>query len=127
VKTRNFSPKLTWLIEAAGQAKKDAADANTEGVARALEEFGALARLAVPARGVFVPDNDDIAIAIERVAKQHLALGLARKDFDNSLKVVVAFEQRDAIESAQSAVQAVCEKAYFYAGLAFGMTLGDLL
>jgi hypothetical protein len=127
VKTKNFSPKLTWLIDAARLVKENADGVNIGGVAHSLEEFGALARWAIPARGVFVPDNDDIAVAIERVAKQHLALGLARKDFDNTLNIVVAFEQRDAIESAQNAVQAVCEKAYFYAGLAFGVTLADQL
>jgi hypothetical protein len=124
-KTRNFSPKLSWLIEVAGQ-KKDADGADLGGVARALAEFGALARWVVPTRGVFVPNDNDVAVAIERIAKQRLDLERARKAFRDALKVVEPFEQRDAIASAQNLVQIVSDEAYFYAGLAIGVTLVDL-
>lgn len=126
-KANNFSPTLTWLIEAADRTNKDADGADLGGVARALAEFGALARWVVPTRGVFVPNNNEVAVAIERIAKQHLELERARQAFRNALKVVEPFEQRDAIASAQNLVQAVCEEAYFYAGLAIGVTLVDLI
>jgi hypothetical protein len=127
VKTRNFSPKLTWLIEAADRTNKDADGAPIGGVARALAELGALARWVVPTRGVFVPNNDEVAVAIERIAKQHLELERARKTFRDALKVVEPFEQRDAIASAQNLVQMVSDEAYFYAGLAVGVTLVDFI
>jgi hypothetical protein len=127
VKTRNVSPKLTWLIEAAGRAKGDADGANLASVARALEEFGALARWAVPVRGVFVPNDNEVAVAIERIAKQHLDLERARKAFREALKVVGPFEQRDAIASAQNRIHIASDEAYFYAGLAFGVTLVDFV
>ena len=127
VKTRNFSPTLTWLIDAAGRAKEDADGTHIRGVARALEEFGALARWVVPTRGVFVPNNNEVAVAIERIAKQHLDLERARKTFRDALKVVEPFEQRDAIASAQNLVQTASDEAYFYAGLAIGVTLVDFI
>ncbi|HWB17374.1 MAG TPA: hypothetical protein VG538_13280 [Vicinamibacterales bacterium] len=126
-KANNFSPTLTWLIEAAGQAKADADGAHIGGAARALAEFGALARWVVPTRGVFVPNDGEIAMAIERIAKQHLELERARKAFREALNVVEPFEPRDAIASAQNLVQTVSDEAYFYAGLAIGVTLVDLL
>lgn len=125
-KTRNFSPKLSWLIEAAGQ-KKDTDGADLGGAARALAEFGALARWVIPTRGVFVPNNNEVAVAIERIAKRHLDLEPARKAFRDALKVVEPFEQRDAIASAQNLVQAVSDEAYFCTGLAIGVTLVDLI
>jgi hypothetical protein len=126
VKTRNFSPKLAWLIEAAVRAKADADGAHIGGAARALAEFSALARWVVPTRGVFVPNDNEVAVAIERIAKQHLDLERARKAFRDALSVVEPFEQRDAIASAQNLTQIVSDEAYFYAGLAIGVMLGDL-
>ncbi len=41
------------------------------------------------------------------------------------LSVVVEFAQRDPTESAHNHVRAASEEAYFYAGLAFGLTFVD--
>jgi hypothetical protein len=105
---------------------KDADGADLGGVARALAEFGALARWVVPTRGVFVPNDNDVAVAIARIAKRHLDLEPVRKAFRDALKVVEPFEPRDAIASAQNLVQTVSDEAYFYAGLAIGVTFGDI-
>ncbi len=103
-----------------------AAEASRDpGVGEALREFGALALVAIPTCGVFVPNDNDIATAIEQVAKKHLGMEGARRSFREAAKMVEQLEHRDQIESAHTRVQGVSDEAYFYAGLAFGVTLSD--
>jgi hypothetical protein len=52
-------------------------------------------------------------------------LGEARREFKEALGVVVEFTQRDPIESALNHVRSASEEAYFYAGLAFGVTFAE--
>lgn len=114
---------LARLIEAAEQHGEDAEGRELAGAAHALREFGKLAAWALPIHGVFVADNTDVSVIVDRVAQQHLRLDDARAEFRESLKIVEPFDQRDRIESAHGHVRGVAEEAYFYAGLAFGVTL----
>ena len=117
------SPVLTRLIEAAEQHGKDAEGRSIKGAARALREFGAVALWVLPVHGVFVPNDNDVSMIIERVARQHLGLNKARAEFRKALNVVEPFDRRDPIELAHGHVRSVAEEAYFYAGLALGVTL----
>lgn len=122
-KAEPLSPVLARLIEAAEQQGEDAEGRELEGPAQALRELGALAWSVLPIQGVFVTNDNDVAIVIDRVAKQHLGLDEARAELRDALKIVDAFAQRDPIECAHGHVRAIAEEAYFYAGLAFGVTL----
>ena len=64
-----LSPVLARLIEAAEQQGEDAEGRELEGPAQALRELGALAWSVLPIQGVFVPNNNDVAMVIDRVAK----------------------------------------------------------
>jgi hypothetical protein len=117
---------LMRLIEAAEHSGEDAQGRGIRGAARALREFGQLAQWALPIHGVFVASNEDVSTAVERVAKQHLDWEAARREVRQALDAVASFDQRDPIESAQNHLRAVSDEAYFYAGLAFGVTLANL-
>jgi hypothetical protein len=120
-----LSPLLVRLIEAAERAKSDAEGGDIRGAARALREFGDLATWVLPIHGLFVPNNNEICMAIDRVARQYLDLDEARGELKEALSVVVEFAQRDPIESALNHVRSASEEAYFYAGLAFGLTFAE--
>ena len=124
-KAKGLPPLLVRLIQAAKDSAKDAEGRDIRGAADALREFGALARWALPIHGLFVPNNNEVSTIVERVAKEHLDLEEARREFREALKVVEVFAHRDPIESAHNHVQSVWDEAYFYAGLAFGVTLAD--
>ncbi len=117
--------RLDRLIRAARTARHDAEGRDTRAVARALDEFGRLASWAIPVHGLFVPNNNDVCAAVEAAARAHLDLDTARRELTRHLKVVSTFEQRDAIETAQTQVRLVYDEAYFYAGVAFGVTFVD--
>ena len=121
----NLPPRLVRLIEAARAAKPATEGRETGAVANALEDFGVLGAWVIPFHGVFVPNDSDVCTAVDKVARAHLGLDHARRELRRSLKVVESFEQRDAIESALNQVRSAYDEAYFYAGLAFGITLAD--
>ena len=125
-KSERLSPLLVRLIDAAEHAKEDAEGRDIRGAAQTLREFGQLALWALPIHGVFVPSNNNVAMIVERVAKQHLDWEEARSAWREALKAIESFAKRDPIESAQNHLRAVSDEAYFYAGLAFGATLADL-
>ena len=125
-KSAELSPLLVRLIEAAEHSGQDAEGRDIRGAAQALREFGQLAAWALPIHGVFVANNEDVSTTVERVAKQHLDWEGARREVRDALDAVEAFGQRDPIESAQNHLRAVSDEAYFYAGLAFGVTLANL-
>jgi hypothetical protein len=93
--------------------------------AEALREYGELALWIVPVHGVFAPNLEPVSTLIERVAKQHLEFGAARREPRDALRVVEWFEPREPIESAVNHVEVCSDEAYFYAGVAFGVTLAD--
>jgi hypothetical protein len=114
------------MIKAAKHSGEDAEGADISGAPDALRELGALALWALPIPGVFVPNNPDVSFEIQRISMAHLGLEAARKEFREALKVVEPFAQLDAIESAHNQVRCVDDEAYFYSGLAFGITLANL-
>jgi hypothetical protein len=122
-KTERMSPLLARLIGAAEQHGEDAEGRDIKGAARALGEFGSVALWVLPIYGVFVPSNNDVAALIERVARQHLGLEDARREFRKAIESLEPFDRRDPIESACNQIRSVTEEAYFYAGLAFGVTM----
>ena len=94
--------------------------------ALALAAFGQLALLAIPTRGVFAPaDEDELFRAIEDIAGKHLRLRERRRAVKTAMNVVGEFDERDAIATANNDFQTVSDRAYFYAGLAFGVTLAS--
>lgn len=122
-KRERLSPVLIRLIEAVQRHGLDAAGHDISGTAGALREFGDLALWALPVHGVFVPNENEVSVIIERVAIRHLGLERARAEFRKAVASVEPFDRRDPIESAHNQVRSVTEEAYFYAGLAFGVTM----
>lgn len=116
---RTLSPLLTRLIEAAE-------DADLKDDAKALRAFGSLALWALPVRGVFVANDEEVTPIVERIAKEHLGLIEARKGFRSALDALGPIQVTDDVESAHNHVLGVSDEAYFYLGLAFGATLADL-
>lgn len=123
----DIPPLLARLIAAAKhRSSEHSSNRGTNSVAAALDELGGLAVWAVPVHGVFVPNNNDVGMAIERVARAHLAFDVARKEFRTALAKVGDTTARDDIESAHTHVQSISDEAYFYAGLAFGVAIASL-
>jgi hypothetical protein len=102
-----------------------AEDSGNHDSASALRELGQLALMTIPNLGVFVAHENDIEVAVERIAKAHLGLGEARREFREATRVIESFKQRDPIESAHHQIEIVNDEAWFFAGLAFGVTLLD--
>jgi hypothetical protein len=125
-KPERLSPVLMRLIEAAEQHGEDAEGRDITRAARALREFGSAALWVLPIHGVFVANDNDVSVIVERVAREHLGLEEARAEFRKALEIVEPFDRRDPIESAHGHVRSVAEEAYFYAGLAFGVTLSTV-
>jgi hypothetical protein len=97
-----------------------------KGHANALRDFTTLAMTKVPARGIFDPTcrgEEDLFTAIDAIADRHLGRTRARGAWRTAIsRAPLDLEQRDAIEGAALQLQAVSDTAYFYAGLAFGLT-----
>jgi hypothetical protein len=124
-KVRELSPLLQRLIEAAKRSGVDTEGADISGVPEVLREFGGLARWAIPVHGVFVPNNEVLVRLAERMARERLNMQDAKREFEEALKSISDFHQRDAIETAVNHILSVSDEAYFYAGVAFGITLAD--
>ena len=96
------------------------------GHAEALEELTTLAMRKIPSRGLFDPavrGEPDLFAAIEAVAIRHFALSNARTAWRSALDdAELTFARRDEIERAAQHVQGISDTAYFYAGLAFGLS-----
>jgi hypothetical protein len=124
-KADGLPPVLVRLIRAAKHAGKDGEGVDITAVPEVLRDFGALALWAIPVYGVFVPNRDEIGVAIARVAREHLGMDEARSELREALRAVERFEVRDPIESAVNHVLSVSDEAHFYAGVAFGATLSN--
>lgn len=96
------------------------------GEGTALRAFGALARVQIPARGVFAPIENELYAAIDGIANEHLDLATLRKAFGSALVGIEPLTKLDEIEVAANEFCAVSDIAYFNAGLAFGITLAEL-
>ncbi len=96
------------------------------GHAGALQDLTALAVRKVPARGIFDPTargEEDLFRAIETIADRHLGRTPARGAWKAAIRGGrLELAARDRIERAALQVQGVSDTAYFYAGLAFGLT-----
>jgi hypothetical protein len=117
---------LVQIIKAALDSERfDPGDDRT-GHADALVDFGHLAATAVLARGALAPVDNELYVAFDEIASAHLGLA----DEDAALKAALGQleprAQRDPIGSAANALRATSDVAYFYGGLAFGITLARL-
>lgn len=124
-KAQGLPVLLVRLVNAAAQSGVDADGVDIRGAVPALRELGVLAAWALPIHGVFAANNNDVCKVIERVANDHLGFQAARRSFRDKVKAVGTFEQQDAIETKHHEVLMASDQAYFYAGLAFGLTLAD--
>jgi hypothetical protein len=97
-----------------------------KGHANALRDLGALAARKVPARGIFDPTSrgeQALFTAIDVIANRHLGRARARSAWRTAVRGAhLDFDARDRIERAALQLQDVSDTAYFYAGLAFGLT-----
>jgi hypothetical protein len=93
------------------------------GEADALRAFGELAAFQIPIRGLFASGENELDVAIDRIAKKHLGFKTARKAFFDATAAVEPFALRDRIETAANDLRCISDTAQFYAGLAFGVTL----
>lgn len=124
-KAQALPQALARLINAARQATTDSEGADIRNAAEALRELGELALWALPIHGVLVLNNNDVAVVIAKIANEYMGLKEARREFTDALSAIELFENRDHIESANNHVHTVSDAAYYYAGLAFGLTLAD--
>lgn len=96
------------------------------GHAEALRELAALATTKVPSRGIFDPTTrgeQDLFAAIDGVAVRHLGMRRAKAAWRRVVRnAAIEPGTRERIEQAAQQVQGVSDTAYFYAGLAFGLT-----
>lgn len=116
-RAEGISPLLVFIAEALDTQQKQRP---REG--EALRALGELARVEVFARGVFAPSEDALYQAIERIATTYLGLGKARKELGDALIAVQPFKRQDEIQDAVNHLCDVLDRAYFNAGLAFGLT-----
>jgi hypothetical protein len=114
------SPLLDLLAESLRQDEtQDRSDD-----AKALCAYGALALVQVPLRGVFPPQDEALDDAIDDIATKHLGFGDATRAVANATARLTQAE-RIEVDQAVTHLRIVADKAYFYAGIAFGVTLVD--
>jgi hypothetical protein len=115
----DWPPHLRLLIHAAERECPP-------GHAGALKELTSLALTKVPARGIFDPTargEHDLFTAIDVIAGRHLGMADARVAWRRALRSApLELPVRDRVEHAALRVQGVSDTAYFYTGLAFGLT-----
>ena len=96
------------------------------GHAGALRDLTRLAARKAPARGIFDPTirgEEDMFKAIETIADRHLGHRGSRKAWQRAIRRArLELDARDRIERAALEARTVSDIAYFYAGLAFGLT-----
>jgi hypothetical protein len=112
------SPLLDLLVHSLEQ--DDTQDRS--GDAAALRAYGELALAQVPRRGVFPPQDEDLDDAIDEIATRCLGFGNATHAFAEAMTLLNP-RQRNEVEEAVTHLRIVSDKAYFYAGVAFGATL----
>ena len=111
------------VLEQLTQALQQQSFHDAAGSASALRAFAELAAVEVPARGAFAADNPELYQPIEAVANRCLRFVRARRQFSTATAQVDDLELREKIPSTAIDVQSVGARAYFYAGVAFGVTL----
>lgn len=118
--TVDVSPTLARVIRAvARQASLD--PVRFHGEAQALAELGQLAALTAPAHGVLAP-SEDVCRDIDRIAQRYLRRSQAEQNLRLALDSISGVEHRDALDVAHVLLVDITERAYYYAGLAFGIS-----
>jgi hypothetical protein len=117
-------PLLVQIINAARHAAKASTD--RAGHDKVLADLSRWALVHVPNGGVLAPESDQAYQVIEQAAERHLGVKDARAALRAALKSLQSAEQRHDIEEAQNWLQAERDGAYYYAGLACGITLAQL-
>jgi hypothetical protein len=120
----SLPPLLVRLIYAARHAPGEPADRT--GHDAVIADLGHWALSRVASRGVLAPADDDAYKAIEAIAVRHLGYADARTAVRNALESIGPLERFDEIESAHNWLRSVSDDAYYYAGLACGVTLAHL-
>lgn len=123
-KATSLSPAVERVVRAAAFAARDGD--RGRGEAAALANFAQLAQLSVPARGVLAPIDNAVIAAIHAVSSTHLGHDRVTRAFRRSLRRVKAFEVRDAVDTSHTDVLLATATAYYYAGLAWGLTYMDI-
>jgi hypothetical protein len=126
IKHSDISPLLVRVIDAARYAEAHGTEEDRSGHANALRLLARLATLVVPARGVLAPVEDDLYKFIDGVTATYLSDGDHRKEFNRLLTTIEPSETRHAIEVVFTQAISDSDTAYFYAGLAFGITFAEL-
>jgi hypothetical protein len=121
-KQSDISPLLVRVIDAARYAEDYDSAEDRSGHANALQLLGRLATLVVPARGVLAPAEDELYKFINGVTATYLGDSDHRKDFNQLLAKIEPPETRHSIEAVFTQVICASDTAYFYTGLAFGVT-----
>ena len=119
---RNTHPKLAPMLECLVDALEAQDTDHRRAAARALRAFGHLAALEIPSRGVLASQNPEMYSLIDEIADQHLGYKKPRKAFSDATMEIVDPELRERIQSSANEMETVSDQAYFYAGLAFGIT-----
>lgn len=116
---RDLPIQLRRVVRAAGRECP-------KGHAGALRDLTTLAMTKVPSRGIFDPSSrgeHELFTAIEVIANRHLGRTRARAAWRSALRRAnLELHARDRIERAALQAASVSDTAYFYAGLAFGLT-----
>jgi len=120
----SLPPLLVRIIEAARHAPHDPTDRT--GHDQVLEELSQWALVYVPSRGVLAPSDESAYKFIEGAAVRYLEYGDARRAFQDALQAVASADERNLIEEAHNRLQTESDDAYYYAGLACGVTLAQL-
>lgn len=123
-KATTLSNAVKRVVRAAAFAARN--NGRRRGEAAALANFAHLAQLSIPARGVLAPIDNDVIEAIHAVSSAHLGHDRAARAFRRSLRRVKTFELRDAVDAAHTDVLLATATAYYYAGLAWGLTFMDI-
>ena len=116
-------PLLVNVIESVVDAEQHDPDTDRTGESGVLIACGHLAARIVPARGVLAPTDDDLYQAIDAIAAEHLGFREVRKTFRDALERIQSFDERDAVGCAHTHLITISDAAYYYTGLAFGLTL----
>lgn len=122
--TVSLPPLLARVIHAARHAPPDPVDRT--GHDAALRDLGRWALVYVPSHGVLAPSEDDGYKAIQEIATRHLQYRKAHAAWSKALRAIESVEQRNDVENAQNWMQSESDNAYYYAGLACGITLTDM-
>ncbi len=118
-------PLVQRVIHAAAHHHDDGSE--RAGHAGCLEELSVWALAAVPTRGVLSPSDDGSYRVIADASRRWLKFGAAAREVQSALEGLrkVGADPEPLLEAARWQ-QGVGEEAYYYAGLACGLTLAAI-